>query len=101
MFLPLEHNQVNQQHFFHSFSVLLIDPVQPNRPQKPKIDISQYFNDIGVLNKDSKPQPAPSVPNTIGAARKASLAKDVDPTVLKVKTKSLNLNIIILNQIGS
>ncbi len=62
--------------------------MQPNRPQKPKIDISQYFNDIGVLNKDSKPQPGPSVPNTIGAARKASLAKDVDPTVLKVKKRS-------------
>ena len=66
-----------------------IDSVQSNSginsPEKPKIDIYQYFVGIGDLGKDSRHQSEPSVPNTIGAARKAVLAKDIDPTVLKVK----------------
>ncbi len=67
---------------------MLIDPKpSTNQVQKPKIDIYQYFNDIGVLKKDSKPQSEPSVPHTIGAAQKVASAKDVDPTVLKVKIK--------------
>jgi hypothetical protein len=67
----------------------LIDLVQSNSvtspSEKAKIDIYQYFVGIGDLGKDHKPQSESSVPTTIGAARKASLAKDIDPTVLKVK----------------
>ncbi len=67
----------------------MIDPVRSNLPtsppQKPKIDIYQYFNEVGVIKKDSRAKSEPAVPNTIGAARKATLAKDIDPTVLKVK----------------
>ncbi len=64
----------------------LIDVVRSNSttnpPEKPKIDIYQYFVGIGDLGKDHR---APSEPTTIGAARKAVLAKDIDPIVLKVK----------------
>ena len=52
-----------------------------NSTEKPKIDIYQYFIGVDGLGKDPK---QPSIPTTIGAARKAALAKDIDPVVLKV-----------------
>jgi hypothetical protein len=61
--------------------------------EKPKIDIYTYFGGIDGLGKDHRPQ---SQPTTIGAARKASLSKDVDPIVLRVKIH-LKILIIIFN----
>ena len=68
--------------------------------EKPKIDIYDYFVGVGEFGKDSRRPSEPPVPNTIGAARKASLAKDIDPTVLKVKN-SFQYDIFLKRKIGS
>ncbi len=68
----------------------LIDPVKPNPPVKDKKNSKDYFDWINDFPKD--PTPAPSPPTTLGDKQKVTLAKDIDPTVLKVK---INLNIII------
>ena len=57
--------------------------------EKPKIDIYQYFVGVDGLGKDPRHPTEPSAPTTIGAARKTALAKDIDPTVLKVNEKIL------------
>ena len=76
---------------------LLIDTVKsnspPNRSQTPKIHISHHFEGLDGFVKDPKQKPEQSTPLTIDESRKATLDKDIDPTVLKVK---INLNLIIL-----
>ncbi|CAF1019294.1 unnamed protein product [Rotaria sordida] len=67
----------------------------PNRSQKPKIHNSHHFVDLDGFVKDPKQKIGPSTPLTIDESRKATLDKDTDPTVLKVRewTKGKRRNI--------
>ncbi|CAF4706459.1 unnamed protein product, partial [Rotaria sp. Silwood2] len=55
-----------------------------SRLNKIKIDFDIDLGEIAGL-KDSKPKSESSTPLTIGDKRKATLLKDIDPTVLKVR----------------
>ncbi|CAF0901853.1 unnamed protein product [Rotaria sordida] len=67
----------------------------PNRSQKTKIDIYDYFNGIDGLEQYSKHKLEPLTSPIIDNQRKATLDKAIDPTVLKVRewTKGKRRNI--------
>jgi hypothetical protein len=70
--------------------------MKPKQPTPPKIDLNKFFMDIpgfpSRLEPEPPPPPPPQLKPTLPNAHNATLANDVDPIVLAVKT---NFNLII------
>ncbi|CAF3340006.1 unnamed protein product [Rotaria socialis] len=56
-----------------------------NHPEKKTFNIHDFFGGLDGLSREPRAKPEPETPNTLSNMRRATLIKDVDPIVLKVR----------------
>ncbi|CAF1576874.1 unnamed protein product [Rotaria magnacalcarata] len=56
-----------------------------NHSQKRTFNVHDFFDGLDGLSREPRAKPEPETPNTLSNMRRATLIKDVDPIVLKVR----------------